>query len=95
MASRYSRIRETLQEAFSPQALEIVDETAKHAGHAGRNNLPDGETHYRVSMVSSVFAGLTRLKRSRAVHQVLDAEFKSGLHALSLDLAAPEEKPPG
>ena len=94
MASRYSRIRDTLQEAFSPQALEIVDESRKHAGHAARNNLPDGETHYRVSMVSSRFTGLTRLKRSRAVHDALDAEFKSGLHALSLQLAAPEEKSP-
>ncbi len=95
MTSRYSRIREALQAAFNPQALQITDESARHAGHAERNNLTDGETHYRVAMVADAFAGLPRLKRSRAVHDVLDAEFKSGLHALSLELAAPGEKPPG
>jgi len=95
MTSRYSRIRDTLQAVFSPQALEIVDESAKHAGHAGRNNLPDGETHYRVAIVADAFIGLNRLKRSRAVHEALDGEFKSGLHALSLNLAAPGDKSPG
>ena len=92
MASRYSRIHDRLQAAFSPQKLEIIDESAKHAGHAGANNLPDGETHYHVAIIAEAFAGLNRLKRSRAVHEVLDTEFKSGLHALSLDLAAPGEK---
>lgn len=95
MATRYSRIRDKLQAAFRPAALEIVDESAKHAGHAERNGLAAGETHYRVTMVSDAFAGLTRLQRSRAVHEALDEEFKSGLHALSLDLAAPSEKLPG
>jgi stress-induced morphogen len=95
MSSRYSRIRETLQAQFKPQSLEITDESAKHAGHAERNDLAAGETHYRVAMVSDVFSGLARLKRSRAVHQALDEEFKSGLHALSLNLKAPEEKLPG
>jgi stress-induced morphogen len=94
MTSRYSRIRDRLQAAFNPLALEILDESAKHAGHAHRNNLPDGETHYHVTMVSDAFTGQTRLKRSRAVHEALDAEFKSGLHALSLNLSAPSEKSP-
>lgn len=94
MASRYSRIHERLQAEFKPLSLEIIDESGKHAGHAGHDGLA-GETHYHVSMVSNVFAGLARLKRSRAVHQALDGEFKSGLHALSLTLKAPGEKLPG
>ncbi len=95
MASRTSRIRDRLQAVFNPVALEITDESAKHAGHAGRQNLPAGETHYHVALVSAAFAGLNRLKRSRAVHAALEDEFKSGLHALSLELAAPAEKSPG
>jgi BolA protein len=91
MASRTSRIRETLQAAFSPVALEIVDESAKHAGHAGRNNLVGGETHFHVVMVSAGFSRLTRLQRSRVVHEALGDEFKTGLHALSLKLGAPGE----
>jgi len=95
MTSRYSRIRERLQAEFKPQSLEIVDESSKHAGHAGHGDLATGETHYHVSMISNVFTGLARLGRSRAVHLALEQEFKSGLHALSLTLAAPEEKLPG
>lgn len=92
MASRYSRIRERLQADFNPQTLEITDESARHAGHAGVGELAAGETHYHVFMVSLAFAGLGRLQRSRAVHQALDQEFASGLHALSLNLQAPDDK---
>ena len=95
MISRYSRIRETLEAAFSPSSLEIVDESAKHARHAALKNLPAGETHFHVVMVSAAFTGQSRVVRARAVHQALDAEFKTGLHALSLNLAAPLEKAAG
>ena len=91
MTNRYDRIRDILEAKFNPQTLEIVDESAKHAGHAGRNGLEGGETHYRVSMVSAVLNGSSRLARSRAVHEVLEPEFKTGLHALSLSLLTPEE----
>jgi BolA protein len=50
-----------------------------------------GETHYRVILISEAFAGQPRVARSRKVHEVLDAEFKSGLHALSLALKTPQE----
>ncbi len=91
MTTRYERIRGILAAAFEPVALEIEDESARHAGHAERNNLAGGETHYRVLMVAPSLAGLSRLARSRAVHAALEAEFKTGLHALSLTLRAPEE----
>jgi BolA protein len=88
--TRAERIRETLAGAFAPAALEVVDESARHAGHAGN---PDGrgETHYAVTLVSSRFAGMGRLARSRAVHAALEGEFATGLHALSLTLRTPEE----
>lgn len=92
MNSRYDRIRAILNDRFSPDRLEIEDESAKHAGHAHRTGAPaGGETHYRLSMVSNAFAGQSRVARSRTVHEALAAEFKTGLHALSLALKAPDE----
>ena len=91
MTSRYDRIRGVLESRFSPVSLEIEDESAKHAGHAAQKGVSGGQTHYRVTMVSEAFAGMARLARSRAVHAALDAEFKSGLHALSLTLKTPAD----
>jgi BolA protein len=91
MTSRYDRISATLNSSFAPLRLEIEDESAKHAGHAAQKGVTGGQTHYRVVMVSEVFAGMPRLARSRAVHAALDSEFKSGLHALSLSLSTPAE----
>jgi len=91
MTNRYERIQGILNATFAPDALEIIDESAKHAGHAARNGVAGGETHYRVVMVSEALHGQSRLARSRAVHEALEPEFKSGLHALSLTLRTPEE----
>jgi BolA protein len=96
MTTRTERIRSTLDKIFSPEVLELKDDSAKHAKHATRMEQPGhapggGETHYRLTMVSSKFVGMNRVARSRAVHEALDAEFKSGLHALALDLKTPGE----
>jgi stress-induced morphogen len=91
MTNRYDRIRDVLEAAFAPVALEIVDDSAKHASHAARNGVAGGETHYRVRMVSEAMAGQSRVSRSRAVHEALAPEFSTGLHALSLTLLAPSE----
>lgn len=89
MQSRAERIRSALEARFAPAALDVADESAKHAGHMGAR--PEGETHFAVLLVSPVFRGLNRVARSRAVHDALAAEFASGLHALALTLRAPEE----
>ncbi|MDE8345644.1 MAG: BolA family transcriptional regulator [Acidocella sp.] len=89
--SRDERIRACLTASFAPVMLEIIDDSAKHAGHAARNGVAGGETHYRVTMVAAGMAGLSRLARQRAVNEALATEFATGLHALSLKLAAPEE----
>ena len=83
------RIEARLTEALAPARLEIVDESALHAGHAGAR--AGGETHYRVSVVSAAFAGRSRVQRHRLVYEALAAEFASGVHALSLDARAPDE----
>ncbi|NWG46726.1 MAG: BolA family transcriptional regulator [Alphaproteobacteria bacterium] len=82
-------LRLRLEAAFEPQALAILDESERHRGHAGHR--PGGETHFRIRIVSSAFAGLSRLARQRRVHEVLAAEIAGGIHALSLELRTPEE----
>ena len=89
MPNRAERIRSTLEARFTPSKIEVVDDSHRHVGHAGAR--PEGETHYGVLLVSPVFSGMGRVERSRAVHEVLAAEFSSGLHALALTLRAPEE----
>jgi BolA protein len=89
--SRYERIQAALTAAFSPAALEIVDESAKHASHVARTGVSGGETHYHVTMVAAALEGQSRVARQRAVNEVLASEFSTGLHALSLTLRAPAE----
>jgi stress-induced morphogen len=89
MESRAARLEAVLTEAFSPVVLHVQDDSARHAGHAGAQ--PGGETHYNVVLVSAKFAGLSRVARSRAVHEVLAREFAGGMHALALTLRTPEE----
>ena len=89
ITSRAARLHAALAAAFPPARVDIQDDSHRHAGHGGAR--PEGETHYTVLVVSPAFAGMNRLARSRAVHAALDAEFGSGLHALSLRLLTPEE----
>ena len=77
-------IERKLRGAFAPSALEIVDESELHKGHAGYR--AGGETHFRVTMDSDRFDGLSRLARQRLVHDVLADELAGPVHALSLRL---------
>jgi len=88
--SRRYRLEATLTRAFSPTRLDIEDDSSRHAGHAGAQD--GGETHYTVTIVSDNFTGLTRVERSRMVHDVLAQEFSNGLHALSMILRSPLEQ---
>jgi BolA protein len=83
------RLRRRLSEAFAPQRLDIVDESHRHAGHAGAR--PGGETHFRIAIAAAAFAGLDRVARQRAVHAVLADELAGGVHALSLTILTPDE----
>ncbi len=83
LTSRKERIRAALTSRFSPESLDVIDESDRHAGHAGAR--PEGETHFRVRIVSVAFANMTRVARHRAVTDALAAEFAGGLHALSID----------
>ncbi len=78
-----------LRARFSPLDFVLLDESGRHSGHGGAR--PEGETHYRLAMVSAAFEGLSRVARQRLVYQALQGEFGAGLHALSLELRAPGE----
>lgn len=82
LTSRRERIRAALEAAFSPKILEVEDQSAMHAGHAGAR--PEGETHFAVRIVADKLAPLGKLARHRAVNSALAAEFEAGLHALSI-----------
>ena len=86
--SRKDRIAAVLTEALRPTRLDIVDESDRHAGHAGAR--PGGETHYRINIVSRAFAGKGRVERHRMINALLAAEFASGMHALAIAAAAPD-----
>ena len=89
MQTRADRLKDTLTKAFAPTLLRVVDDSARHAGHAGAR--PEGQTHYSVLLVSDAFVGISRVARSRAVHAALASEFGGGMHALALTLRTPKE----
>lgn len=89
--TRAQRIERLLRARFEPSRIAVHDDSDQHIGHPGAR--PEGETHYSVLLVSEAFRGQSRVARARAVHAALADEFGSGLHALSLALAAPGEEP--
>ena len=95
----YSRdtIETKLTQAFAPETIAVVDESHLHAGHHHGTSAHhagfDGSsgTHFRVSIVSAAFFGMSRIDRHRAVNQALDEELASGVHALAIEAKAPGE----
>jgi BolA protein len=85
-------LRRKLTDAYQPLRLDIVDESARHQGHAGAR--PEGETHFRVVIVSARFAARSRVERQRMVYETLADELRTRVHALSLSTLAPEEAAP-
>ena len=75
-------IAEKLRTAFSPEALDVSDESHLHEGHMGHR--PGGETHFRVNIVSEAFAGKSRIERHRMINTLLAAELAGPVHALAL-----------
>lgn len=87
------QITSKLQNAFSPQSLDVIDDSAQHAGHLHHPGGVDdrGETHFTVSVVTNIFAGKTRLARHRMVNEALAEELSGPVHALVIDARAPGE----
>ncbi|WP_033409855.1 BolA family protein [Rudaea cellulosilytica] len=81
-------MRELLTAEFSPLQLDIVDESHKHAGHAGAR---DGRGHFRVRILAAAFAGLSPVKRHQRVYAALGAMMQTDIHALALETRTPDE----
>lgn len=79
-------IRGALEQQLHPQFLEIVDDGAKHIGHAH-----EGSGHFTVRITATAFAGKTRVQRHRLVYEALEPLLHNGIHALSIKAQAPEE----
>jgi BolA protein len=82
-------IRDKLHSAFLPERLEVIDDSARHAGHAGTRE--GGESHFNVVIVSAAFEGMGRVQRQRSVYSALAEELAGPVHALSLKALAPGE----
>ena len=82
-------ITNKLREAFTPESLDVSDESPLHEGHAGHR--PGGETHFSVNVVSRAFKGKSRIERHRMINKTLAAELAGSVHALAITALAPGE----
>jgi BolA protein len=89
MGAIFEAIQLKLTEAFQPSRLEIEDDSARHAGHAGAR--PGGESHFNVRIEAAAFAGVGKVARQRLVYRALADELAGPLHALSVKALAPGE----
>ena len=78
-------IHHKLSAAFAPDQLEVVNDSHRHAGHAGDDGT--GETHFNVMIRAPQFAPMSRVQRHRAVHAALGPAIIARIHALALDIA--------
>jgi BolA family transcriptional regulator, general stress-responsive regulator len=87
-AERVALIRSRLEAAFEPQELDVVDDSRRHAGHAGAR---DGRGHFQVRICSQRFAGKKTVERHRMVYAALGALMQTDIHALGLVALSPED----
>ena len=86
--ARVAMIRERLTTAFAPTVLDIEDDSAKHAGHAGARS---GGGHFNVRIVSGEFSGKSLVQRHRMVYEALGDAMQQAIHALSIQAKSPDE----
>jgi BolA protein len=88
MSARLEKIEARLREELEPVHLEVIDESHLHAGHAGAR---EGGGHFRATIVSDRFEGLTRVQAQRLVYQILEHEMKGEIHALAIKAMTPAQ----
>jgi BolA protein len=89
MGAILETLQNKLQAAFQPTRLEIVDDSARHSGHAGARE--GGESHFNVTIEAPAFAGTNKVARQRMVYHALAEELAGPVHALSVKALAPGE----
>ena len=80
-------IEKRLRAALAPTRLEVINDSARHHGHAGDDG--SGESHFTVEIEAEAFAGMTRLERQRAVNAALGELMRERVHALAIRARAP------
>lgn len=85
---RVPAIRAAIEAALAPLSLQVEDDSARHAGHAGAR---DGRGHFNVEVVSDAFRGLAPLARHRRVYDAVGTMMETDIHALSIIARTPEE----
>jgi BolA family transcriptional regulator, general stress-responsive regulator len=83
-----AQLRAALERALAPRTLEIVDDSARHAGHAGAR----GGGHFRVTLVAEAFRGRSPLERHRLVYEAVAPLLAGSVHALNIVARTPEEE---
>lgn len=86
--TRTEMIRERLTRELQPEKLDIIDESAKHAGHAGAAS---GGGHFIIQIVSPAFSGKSLIQRHRLVYDAVNDMMQTEIHALSIQATSPEE----
>jgi len=81
-------IKQKLNDAIQPQLIEIIDDSAAHAGHAGAKQ---GAGHYNVTIVAEAFEGKTLVQRHQLIYQALGDLMKTEIHALGINALTPSE----
>ena len=84
-------IMRKLTVALEPTQLNVIDQSAEHAGHMGHPGHGTGETHFHVDVVSRAFVGRSRVERNRMIYALLEEELAGGVHALSMTTLTPDE----
>ena len=87
MTPRAEDLAQRLQERLQPQKLEVLDESAAHAGHVGANESGQG-THFRVRIGGQAFNALSRVARHRLVYDALQDFIDQGVHALAIEVVS-------
>jgi BolA protein len=86
----YDRIKKKLHNNLPISCIDLVDDSAKHAGHSGAK--PGGETHFNLKIVSENFIGKNKVARHKMVYSILKDEMEGPVHALSIIALTPEEE---
>jgi BolA protein len=84
--ARIAAIRDRIEQALAPAALEVIDESHKHIGHEGAK---DGRGHFLVKITSDRFQGLRPLQRHRLVYEAVGDLMQTDIHALSIETSTP------
>ena len=77
-----------LRQSFAPVSLQVIDESHQHAGHSGAR--PDGESHFRVKIVSEAFRAKSRVEQHRMINAALADELRERVHALAIQVSSPD-----